>query len=367
MRPAAATAAVGVGLALIAGLFDAEPLWVPAVTLLALSTTAVVWVLLGARAVTVRRSVGARRVVEDEPVEVELRIQATGLGLPTGLIDDPLLPEPVALLTWHRSQQQHLRVRFARRGRRVLPAPRVIVRDPLGLATRTVSRGGSGAELLVLPRVSRVTVAGGGGEDGTVLAPQGQPRAGAEVDLDGVRGLRPGTPASRIYWPSLARGGEMMERRLQADADTRPLVVLDPRAAPGTAGQEDLDAAVRAVASLIVHLAGAGGCAALVPGDRRAVTVEPALAGWANLHARLALVDERSRLAAAGLAGRRGPIFYVTAQRLSRAPRALVQSHGSSRVLVVPGLIAGRRSSFAVAGCNGYALSESRVAATVAA
>jgi len=59
-------------------------------------------------------------------------------------------------------------------------------------------------------------------------------------------------------------------------------------------------------------------------------------------------------------------VFYVVAQRLSRAPRALAQSHGSSRVLIVPEAIAGRRASFTVAGCTGYVLSESRVRAGVA-
>ena len=54
-------------------------------------------------------------------------------------------------------------------------------------------------------------------------------------------------------------------------------------------------------------------------------------------------------------------MFYVVAQRLSRAPRALAQSHGSSRVLVVPAAIAGRRPSFTVAGCTGYSLADARV------
>ena len=53
-------------------------------------------------------------------------------------------------------------------------------------------------------------------------------------------------------------------------------------------------AAVRACASLAVHLARHGGCALLLPGDRRPVTLDPELAGWPHLHARLALVSEHA-------------------------------------------------------------------------
>jgi uncharacterized protein (DUF58 family) len=167
-----------------------------------------------------------------------------------------------------------------------------------------------------------------------------------------------------MYWPSLAKGGELLERRLRADSDTRPLVVLDPR---GAEREEDLDAAVRATASLAVHLARGGGCALLVPGDRRPASVDPGLLGWTHLHARLALVDGATMPPLAGLAARRGPIVYVAARRLTRPPRALAHAPGGGRVLVVPGEIPGRRAAFSVARCLGYELSEARRGAEVAA
>jgi uncharacterized protein (DUF58 family) len=185
----------------------------------------------------------------------------------------------------------------------------------------------------------------------------------AEIELDGLRPAREGTSASRMYWPSLAKGGELLERRLRADSDTRPLVVLDPRAA---ATEEELDAAVRAAASLAVHLAHAGGCALLIPGDRRPVALDPGLVGWTHLHARLALVDGDAPPPVSGLAARRGPIIYVAARRLTRPPRALAHAPGGGRVLVVPAPIAGRRAAFTVAGCTGYELSEARRRAAVA-
>src|SRR4029078_12472989 len=88
-----------------------------------------------------------------------------------------------------------------------------------------------------------------------------------ETGLAGGREPRPGSPASRIHWPAVARGHGLMERKLISEADSRPLVVLDPRT---PASQDALDAAVRAAASLCVHFARRSGCSLLLPGDRRA-------------------------------------------------------------------------------------------------
>jgi hypothetical protein len=51
---------------------------------------------------------------------------------------------------------------------------------------------------------------------------------------------------------------------------------------------------------------------------------------------------------------RRGAIIFVSAQLRSRLPAALGPSGGAARVLVVPGKLASRHASFAVAGCSGY-------------
>ena len=112
-----------------------------------------------------------------------------------------------------------------------------------------------------------------------------------EFEVDGLRAYRPGSPASRIHWPAVARTGELIERRLVAGADAAPLVVLDAARPTSSAA---LDAIVRAAASLCVHLAGTGGCAALLPSDRRATEIEPDLRGWPQVHARLAMVEAGS-------------------------------------------------------------------------
>jgi uncharacterized protein (DUF58 family) len=356
-RPLLRTAALGALLVICGGLLGAKPLYVPGIAFLLLVLGAAVWVLGGGRGIRVRRRVGARRALEDEPVPVELRVTSVR-PLPTGALLDPLLPAPAPLAAGRRLTRVRIDVRFGRRGRKVLAPPRVAVRDPFGLLTRILPAAGITAdEVLVLPRIEPLHTPESGGDHAGALQLRRRSSVAAEIELDGLRQHRPGTPASRIFWPSLAKGGELLERRLRADSDTRPLIVLDPR---GAAVEEDLDAAVRAAASLAVHLARDGGCALLVPGDRRPASLEPALVGWPHVHARLALVNGTTPPALAGVAARRGPILYVAARRLTRPPRALAHAPGGGRLLIVPGAIAGRAAMFTVAGCSGYELSDAR-------
>ena len=359
MRGARDTGLLALALGLAAALFDAEPLWVPAVALGLLSGGSAAWVALGSRGLRVRRTLSARRVVEDEPLEVILEVRAGTLPLPTGRLVDPLLEAPVALATGRRQSRIRIEARFARRGRRTLEAPKIVVSDPLSLASRTVQPrvGGEDVgddEVLVLPRVERVQVPGEG--DDNRVRSRGRHVATAEVDMDGLRPLREGTSAARIYWPAVARGAEPMERRLAGEGDGRPLIVLDPR---GAAEPEDLDAAVRAAGSLTVHLARTGGCSLLLPGDRRPTAVESTLSSWPHLHARLAVVPDNGRPQLAGLTGRRGDVIYVSARIRSTPPAGLGTAAGA-RLLVVPRGLPGRRAAFSVAGCHGYSLERSR-------
>ena len=360
MRPAATTALLGLLLILLAATFDAEPLYVPGVAFVLLAGGASAWVAIAARGVRVRRTVASRRAIEEQPVAIELAVSGGRLPVPSGIIEDDLLPAPTTMAGGRRRTQLHINARFARRGRKLLSPPRIVVSDPFGLATRVVVAD-EAAEVLILPRIEPMVTPPGEGDGSGLVARRGRPSIAAEVDLDGLRPYRLGAAASRIFWPGLARSGELMERRLRADGDTRPLVVLDPRR---PSREEDLDAAVRAAASLCVHLARGGGCALLLPGDRRPTVLESTLIGWPHLHVRLALIDDRSGPNVAGLASRRGPLLYVTAHVPSRAPRALAHAVGGGRYLVVPGggngYRTGRRAVFTVAGCTGYELSGAR-------
>ncbi len=348
---------LGAALLLAAALFDAPALYVPGLAFGLLAALAVAWVASGARGLRVERHLGGARVVEDEPLALEVHVTSPRVALPSCLVEDPLLDGAVAVRGGRRRAVVAVEARFPRRGRRLVDPPAVVVRDPIGLAQRVV-RGTGRDEVVVLPRVEPVVVPdAGAGRRGTVT---GRPRPGvapaAEVDIDGLRPHREGAPASRIHWPALARTGELLERRLRPEGDARPLVVLDAR------GHDDaaVDAAVRAAASLCVHLARHGGCSLLLGGLRRPEALEPGLAGWPHLHARLALVEPGAVPPLTGVAQRRGAIFYVAARALSRPPRALLHAPSAGRYVVTPVPLRGRPAAFSVAGCIGYDLAGAR-------
>jgi uncharacterized protein (DUF58 family) len=355
---------LGALLVLVALAFDAPALDVPGVALVLLGVVCELWVRAAARDLTVERELARTRAVEEEPVDVGVLIRSPAIGAPSGELDDPFLDGRTALLRpGRRAQRIRIRASFARRGRRRLGAPAVIVRDPLGMTRRSVT-GGRADELLILPRTEPLTDAARG--DGQRPGPWLRTLSlAADVDLDGLRPYRPGTSASRIYWPGLARGGDLSERRLRSGSDERALVVLDTR----TSNPADLDAAVRAAASICRHLGEGRGCRLGLPGMRRALEIGPGLRGWEAAHTHLALVERGGRPSATALAQRRGLLIWVSAERLTRAPDALVHSGAGTRLLVVPGTLAAGRPAFAVAGCTAYLLGAGRrpVAAVAAA
>ena len=353
---AAAAGALGAALVLAGAVFDSASLYPPGVALILLAVGAVAWVRLAARGAAVERAPGPTSVVEEEPWPLRLRISSGILPPPGGELLEPLLGWPVPI-GGRRSQGLRINVRFPRRGRRGLDAPELVIRDPLRLCERRVA-GPGGDELLVLPRVEAVSVARGGGRAGAgALSGHGGraaagrlPGAEAELDLDGLRPYRPGASASRIHWPALARTGEMLERRLVAESESSPLVVLDSR---GPASDEALDAAVRAAASLTVHLARLGGVAVLLPGDRRVTQVASDLSTWPAVHARLAVVKAGTGAPALGRAPRSGAVIWVTGADLARSPAGLTRAPAAGRILVTPHPLRTLSVTFTVAGCSG--------------
>ena len=370
-RRAAATGAAGAGMLVIALAFDASPLFVPALALLMIAALAPAWVWSSARGARVSRELRADRVIEDEPLTTTLIVRRGRLGLPGAEVADPLtgahleLSGPLSPFTGEREARVRVISRFARRGAHTLAAPVLHVADPLELARVTRAGDDAPQSILVLPRTFPVTwLAGGGHRRLAHSEGDAATEAFAAVDLDGLRPYRPGTPASRIHWPAVARGAGLIERRLSADSDTRPLVVLDTR---GVAAAGDVDAAVRAAASLALELARRGGCGLLLPGEQRPTPIERDLAAWPAVYARLATVpggpQARPPVLAAG-AGRPGTMIYVAA----RAPERLLREpgRGGRVVLVVPvsalrggqpgSVRGGARAVLEVAGCRGFEL-----------
>ena len=387
---AAAVAGGGALLVLLAFVFDAVPLFVPGIALGAIGSLAPLWVWSGARGARARRLLAAERIVEDEPLEATIEVRRGPLargGWGRFEVLDPLTGSRLALagplsqvlaVSLGRTASVRVVARFHRRGEHVLAPPSLIVRDPLDLARVQITGSSAEQRLLVLPRTEPVRWLSSDRVRRLDRA-EGDPtsEAMAATDLDGLRPYRPGTPASRIHWPAVARGRGLIERKLQADGDTRPLIVLDARGAGGQLGDDEdphaerLDAAVRAAASLALDLARAGGCGLLLPGEQRPTTLDPELLAWPAAYARLALVaavpDAR---AAAGVMRRPGPLIYITAAPAERLAMALTSAGGGTVVLVVPDseLVEGRprgvpgriRPTLEVSGCRGFALGARR-------
>jgi uncharacterized protein (DUF58 family) len=283
LRPLA-TAALGLALCLAGGLFDTVSLYVPGVALTAIAVGSTAWVLLAAKGARIERQAGPHTVIEEEPYPLRIEVNSGLLVPPGGELIEPLLGWPVSVAgRW--SRRVRINVRFSRRGRRILEPGRLVIRDPLRLFSRElVDKGGE--EVLVLPRIEPVTAPGGGGagageQGGRGIDPGVMGRrldaSIAELEIDGLRPYREGAPASRIHWPTVARRGEMLERRLVAELDAAPLIVVDPSA---PSGEEELDKAVRAAASLCVHLAREGGCAVLLAGEHRPIEIGHDLGAW---------------------------------------------------------------------------------------
>ena len=109
------------------------------------------WIGLGGVGAKLAREIGVRSVIEDQPLHVKLLAKSGRLPLPPGWIDEPLLPEPLRLPAGRRQARVRIEVTFGRRGRRQLPPPALVLRDPFGLAQRVIS-GPSTDEILVLPQ-----------------------------------------------------------------------------------------------------------------------------------------------------------------------------------------------------------------------
>jgi uncharacterized protein (DUF58 family) len=353
---APAAAVLGLLLVLAGAGFESPSLVVPGVALAGLALVLGAWVEL-ARPARLVRAPGPRRIIEGEAYHLRIELRGARLPLPRGVLTDPLLARP-AVLGPRSPRRYEAEVRAGRRGRFDLAPASLLVADPIGLHSRRVESE-PGGELIVLPRIEPVLAAGRGPARGrnSILARVEEGASASrmdaraiELEVDGLRPYREGSPASRIHWPALARTGELVERRLVAGSDAAPLVVLDAARPDGAA---ELDAAVRAAASLCFRLASAAGCAILMPGDRRATEIGDDLHAWPAVHVRLALVEPAASPPSPSRALRTGAVFWVAARARAALPAPLAAA-GGERFLVVPAGSAGAGAiAFSVGGCEG--------------
>lgn len=368
MRRAAAVVVAGLALILVALLFDASPLFVPGIAITLLGAVAPAWVSLAARGATIERKLESERVIEDEPIEATIEVTRGHWGLPGAAVADPLAGEPVSirgpmsLISGGTTASVRIVASFPRRGLRRVEPPTLIVSDALELARVVRLSASPPQELLVLPRTERVKWVPGAGEKWRRATGAAPIEPFGATEIDGLRPYRQGTPASRIHWAALARGAGLLERRLRADTETRPLVVVDAR---GDGPVDHLDAAVRAAASLVLELGTRTGCGLLLPGEFRPLEIEPDLRAWPVAHARLAMIEGGPETRAPGLApgARSAQVLYVAATPHARLPAGLAGAGVRAAILVVPKALATQprhEASFEVAGCLGFVVGAGR-------
>jgi uncharacterized protein (DUF58 family) len=314
-----------------------------------LAGTATGWVSLAARGAWVERDLSSASVQEQAPLLVTVRAAHTRVPLP-GVEARAWPGGPLLSLARSRHAAITAELRFARRGRHELSPASMVIGDPLGLAGRTILS--SADEVLVLPRIEplQLTDLGGRAQSG---GRQGAAALGAgATEVDSLVVHQPGAPASRIHWPTVARTTTLMERRLVDDGDRAPLVVMDPR---DPSGPDALDQALRAAASLCVHLARDGACGLLLPGDRQPARFDRQLRGFSESHARLALLEPDDGAPPLSCLAGANTVIWVTANhhaasvaRLRAPERYLVSPHPRPRWPV----------HFTVAGCSGQWLEE---------
>lgn len=225
-------------------------------------------VAVAQRRVKVTRELGSDEVLEGQPFELGFVVRGLG-GLPAGV------ERLCSCGKWHRIEPgDAAKPVIGRPGRHRFDGSGLRVRDDLGLLSREIEAD-EPIELLVLPE-ARPHASGGR---------QSQRSATGDPEPDGLREYRPGTPISRIHWPSLASGSALQERSFVYDSEQLPLLVVDTSGAPTEA---QLAWASRTTASRALGLAQSGGCRVLLPGERVPITVTDPHTSWVPLHRRLA-------------------------------------------------------------------------------
>ncbi len=352
MKATTATLLLAVAFVLSAAAFGIPSLYVPGVALVLLVLAIRAWSRLACRSLRVEAVAGPWSIGEGGTYPLVTRV-ASSIPLPGSRIEHPLAEH--ALETGARPSGAHtINLRMERRGRHRLKPPALVVVDPFGLQRRRIPAGEEIA-VLVLPRVEPVTAPSGAGSGADGLfgsASHGSGGAGldprgVEFEVEGIRPFQDGTPASRIHWPTVARSGELVERRLISGSESPPLVALD---ASDPASEEALDRAVRATASICAHLAADGGCSLLLPTGNRPLRVGPGGGGWRRAHAMLAQVEPRSHPPSAAVLRAAQTLFLVSAASEPRPP-ALGPSTRLCLVTAAP--LDGMGTLFEVAGCRG--------------
>lgn len=227
---------------------------------------AAAWINHGSPDVVVTRLPQRQQVETGSPVEVELQVMPgpTSAGaillhesVPYALGSSPRLV--VGPAAGRGPMVATYTVRSELRGRHTLGPATIITSDPFGLVSRRTELTGT-AGIVVTPRpeaLPGMPVFGDGQAVGDF-----HPRSfiGGDATDVTVRDYRRGDDLRRVHWPSTAHAGTLMVRREEKPRQTSCTVLLDNRicAHRGLGSRSSLEYAVRAAASISLHLMGQG-------------------------------------------------------------------------------------------------------------
>lgn len=224
------------------------------------------WIARGRHRLAVTRTLGTAQVEVGQPTTVRVELHNRGpvthrllvedripyaLGSRPRFVVEPLQPDEQVLLEYA--------VRSEVRGSFAIGPLSVRVGDPFGLLELRRAFQESD-QLVVTPRVEPLPPIALTGS--TIGTGDQRPRAfvgGQAADVT-VREYRLGDDLRRVHWRSTAHAGELMVRREEQPWQARCTLFLDNRARShrGTGAGSSLEAAVRAAASIALHLAGQG-------------------------------------------------------------------------------------------------------------
>jgi uncharacterized protein (DUF58 family) len=176
-----------------------------------------------------------------------------------------------------------------RRGVFALRPFRLWCPDSLGLLAKVVATGPS-ATITVHPSPVSIELHadllyGEQGAEAALVAPRAPTRSDSFGDFSGLRSYVPGDRLRLLYWPALARTGELMVREFEDAGSHRVQVVADVRPLIGAAGCESVLATAAAVGlqalaagSLVELSTTAGERIAIWPGPQGAIGLLRAVA-----------------------------------------------------------------------------------------
>jgi len=225
------------------------------------------WLFTSDVEIDVTRSVSRHQVETGHPVDVELRITGSGSRARRALLRESV---PYALGSSPRFTVDALSgrpvvasysVRTEMRGRHAVGPTTVTTTDPFGFLARHRKLTDT-TRIVVTPRpdpLSGAPVTLGDGHS----AGEFHPRSfiGGDATDVTIRDYRRGDDLRRVHWPSTAHAGELMVRREERPRQTACTLLVDNRlsAHRGSGSRSSLEYAIRATASIALHLI-AHGC-----------------------------------------------------------------------------------------------------------